>query len=230
MGSYAYLTAGIITARQAKLMKNAFWPMLRQGLLYTIPLTLVSFAIGVIIAVLCALFIINKIPVLKQIAGIYIWVFRGTPLLVQLFIMYWGICNPLGINKWVACISALSLNVGAYSAETIRAAILSINKGQWEAGYSLGMSYQQTFRRIIIPQAATVSIPPLFNTFIGLVKDTSLASTIMIGEMFRKAREAAASSLEFLWIYIEVALIYLLFCTLLTGLQKWIEKKLRVGK
>ena len=196
MGSYAYLTAGIITARQAKLMKNAFWPMLRQGLLYTIPLTLVSFAIGVIIAVLCALFIINKIPVLKQIAGIYIWVFRGTPLLVQLFIMYWGICNPLGINKWVACISALSLNVGAYSAETIRAAILSINKGQWEAGYSLGMSYQQTFRRIIIPQAATVSIPPLFNTFIGLVKDTSLASTIMIGEMFRKAQEAAASSLE----------------------------------
>ena len=110
MGSYAYLTAGIITARQAELMKNAFWPMLRQGLLYTIPLTLVSFAIGVIIAVLCALFIINKIPVLKQIAGIYIWVFRGTPLLVQLFIMYWGICNPLGINKWVACISALSLN------------------------------------------------------------------------------------------------------------------------
>ena len=183
-----------------------------------------------IIAVLCALFIINKIPVLKQIAGIYIWVFRGTPLLVQLFIMYWGICNPLGINKWVACISALSLNVGAYSAETIRAAILSINKGQWEAGYSLGMSYQQTFRRIIIPQAATVSIPPLFNTFIGLVKDTSLASTIMIGEMFRKAQEAAASSLEYLWIYIEVALIYLLFCTLLTGLQKWIEKKLRVGK
>ena len=176
------------------------------------------------------LFIINKIPVLKQIAGIYIWVFRGTPLLVQLFIMYWGICNPLGINKWVACISALSLNVGAYSAETIRAAILSINKGQWEAGYSLGMSYQQTFRRIIIPQAATVSIPPLFNTFIGLVKDTSLASTIMIGEMFRKAQEAAASSLEYLWIYIEVALIYLLFCTLLTGLQKWIEKKLRVGK
>ena len=98
MGSYAYLTAGIITARQAELMKNAFWPMLRQGLLYTIPLTLVSFAIGVIIAVLCALFIINKIPVLKQIAGIYIWVFRGTPLLVQLFIMYWGICNPLGMT------------------------------------------------------------------------------------------------------------------------------------
>lgn len=107
MGSYAYLTAGIITARQAELMKNAFWPMLRQGLLYTIPLTLVSFAIGVIIAVLCALFIINKIPVLKQIAGIYIWVFRGTPLLVQLFIMYWGICNPR--HQQVGCLYFSSL-------------------------------------------------------------------------------------------------------------------------
>lgn len=224
------LAAGIISERQLRIMGKAFWPMLKQGLLYTIPLTLVSFLFGILIAVLCALFIINRIPVLKQISGVYIWFFRGTPLLVQLFIMYWGICNPLGISKWTACILALSLNVGAYSAETIRAAILSIDKGQWEAGYSLGMNYRQAFIRIIVPQAAKVSIPPLFNTFISLVKDTSLASTIMIGEMFRKAQEAAASSLEYLWIYVEVALIYLLFCTVLTGLQKWLEKKLRIGK
>ena len=224
------LAAGIISERQLRIMGKAFWPMLKQGLLYTIPLTLVSFLFGMLIAVLCALFIINRIPALKQIAGVYIWFFRGTPLLVQLFIMYWGICNPLGISKWTACILALSLNVGAYSAETIRAAILSIDKGQWEAGYSLGMNYRQAFIRIIVPQAAKVSIPPLFNTFISLVKDTSLASTIMIGEMFRKAQEAAASSLEYLWIYVEVALIYLLFCTVLTGLQKWLEKKLRIGK
>ena len=224
------LAAGIISERQLRIMGKAFWPMLKQGLLYTIPLTLVSFLFGILIAVLCALFIINRIPALKQIAGVYIWFFRGTPLLVQLFIMYWGICNPLGISKWTACILALSLNVGAYSAETIRAAILYIDKGQWEAGYSLGMNYRQAFVRIIVPQAAKVSIPPLFNTFISLVKDTSLASTIMIGEMFRKAQEAAASSLEYLWIYVEVALIYLLFCTVLTGLQKWLEKKLRIGK
>ena len=224
------LAAGIISERQLRIMGKAFWPMLKQGLLYTIPLTLVSFLFGILIAVLCALFIINRIPALKQISGVYIWFFRGTPLLVQLFIMYWGICNPLGISKWTACILALSLNVGAYSAETIRAAILSIDKGQWEAGYSLGMNYRQAFIRIIVPQAAKVSIPPLFNTFISLVKDTSLASTIMIGEMFRKAQEAAASSLEYLWIYVEVALIYLLFCTVLTGLQKWLEKKLRIGK
>ena len=230
MSTNICLATGFISQRQLDVMARAFWPMLKQGLVYTIPLTLVSFAIGIVLAVLSALFIINKIPVLKQISAVYIWIFRGTPLLVQLFIVYWGICNPLGINKWIACITALSLNVGAYSAETIRAAILSIDKGQWEAGYSIGMSYSQAFGRIIIPQAAKVSIPPLFNTFISLVKDTSLASTIMIGEMFRKSQEFAASSLEYLWIYIEVALIYLLFCTILTGFQKMIEKKLRVGK
>lgn len=224
------LMSGIFSSRQFGVMQRAFWPMLRQGLLYSIPLTLVSFAIGIVIAVLAALCIINRVPVLKQAAGLYVWIFRGTPLLVQLFIVYWGICNPLGINKWIACITALSLNVGAYSAETIRGAILSIDRGQWEAGYSLGMNYRQAFGRIIIPQAAKVSVPPLFNTFISLVKDTSLASTIMIGEMFRKAQEFAASSLEYLWIYVEVALIYLVFCTVLTGVQKVIEKKLRVGK
>ncbi len=230
MENYVCLATGFISERQLDIMARSFWPMFKQGLVYTIPLTLVSFLFGILIAIVCSLFVINKIPVFKQIAGIYIWFFRGTPLLVQLFIMYWGICNPIGISKWVACILALSLNVGAYSAETIRAAILSIDKGQWEAGYSLGMNYRQAFTRIIIPQAAKVSIPPLFNTFIGLVKDTSLASTIMIGEMFRKAQEAAASSLEYLWIYVEVALIYLFFCTILTGFQKWIEKKLRIGK
>ena len=230
MENYVCLATGFISERQLDIMARSFWPMFKQGLVYTIPLTLVSFLFGILIAIVCSLFVINKIPVFKQIAGIYIWFFRGTPLLVQLFIMYWGICNPIGVSKWVACILALSLNVGAYSAETIRAAILSIDKGQWEAGYSLGMNYRQAFTRIIIPQAAKVSIPPLFNTFIGLVKDTSLASTIMIGEMFRKAQEAAASSLEYLWIYVEVALIYLFFCTILTGFQKWIEKKLRIGK
>ena len=160
----------------------------------------------------------------------YVWIFRGTPLLVQLFIVYWGICNPMKISNLVACVIALSLNVGAYASETIRAAILSIDKGQWEAGYSIGMTYQQTFWRIIVPQAAKTSVPPLFNTFISLVKDTSLASNIMIAEMFRKAQEFAASSLKYLLIYSEAALIYLIFCTLLTGLQKLCEKRLRVGK
>ena len=219
-----------LTESQANLIQKAFWPMLQKGLQYSIPLTLVSFAIGIIIAVLVALVIINKVPVIRQIAGIYIWIFRGTPLLVQLFIVYWGICNPLGIDKMIASVVAFSLNVGAYSAETIRAAILSIPKGQWEAGYSIGMNYRQVFTRIIVPQAAKVSVPPLFNSFVSLVKDTSLASTIMIAEMFRKAQEFASSSFEYLIIYVEVACIYLFFCTILNGVQKLLEKKLRVGK
>ena len=209
----------LLEVREVRIVLNAFWPMLKQGLVYSIPLTLASFAIGMIIAILSALVIINRVPLLSQLMRFYVWIFRGTPLLVQLFIVYWGICNPLKISNLIACVIALSLNVGAYASETIRAAILSIDKGQWEAGYSLGMTYQQTFWRIIVPQAAKVSVPPLFNTFISLVKDTSLASNIMIVEMFRKAQEFAASSLKYLLIYSEAALIYLMFCTLLNGVQ-----------
>ncbi|BBF41383.1 cystine ABC transporter, permease protein [Lachnospiraceae bacterium KM106-2] len=219
----------LMSENQIDVAKRAFFPMVEKAIEYTIPLTLISFVIGIVLAVMAALVIINKVPVLSQISKLYIWIFRGTPLLVQLFIVYWGICNPLGIDKWIAAIVAFSLNVGAYSAETIRGAILSIPKGQWEAGYAMGMNYQQVFIRIIIPQAAKVSVPPLFNSFISLVKDTSLASTIMITEMFRRAQEFASSSLEYLTIYVEVALIYLILCTILNGVQKLIEKKLRVG-
>ena len=222
--------SALLEIREVRIVLNAFWPMLKQGLIYSIPLTLVSFAIGMVIAILSALLIINRVPLLSQLMRFYVWIFRGTPLLVQLFIVYWGICNPMKISNLVACVIALSLNVGAYASETIRAAILSIDKGQWEAGYSIGMTYQQTFWRIIVPQAAKTSVPPLFNTFISLVKDTSLASNIMIAEMFRKAQEFAASSLKYLLIYSEAALICLIFCTLLTGLQKLCEKRLRVGK
>ena len=222
--------AALLETREVRIVLNAFWPMLKQGLIYSIPLTLVSFTIGMVIAILSALLIINKVPLLSHLMRFYVWVFRGTPLLVQLFIVYWGICNPMKISNLVACVIALSLNVGAYASETIRAAILSIDRGQWEAGYSIGMTYQQAFWRIIVPQAAKVSVPPLFNTFISLVKDTSLASNIMIAEMFRKAQEFAASSLKYLLIYSEAALIYLIFCTLLNALQKACEKRLRVGK
>ena len=218
--------AALLETREVRIVLNAFWPMLKQGLIYSIPLTLVSFTIGMVIAILSALLIINKVPLLSQLMRFYVWVFRGTPLLVQLFIVYWGICNPMKISNLVACVIALSLNVGAYASETIRAAILSIDRGQWEAGYSIGMTYQQAFWRIIVPQAAKVSVPPLFNTFISLVKDTSLASNIMIAEMFRKAQEFAASSLKYLLIYSEAALIYLMFCTILTWLQHRGEKRL----
>ena len=100
----------LMNAREIKIVLGAFWPMLRQGLIYTIPLTLISFAIGMVLAILTALLIINRVPVLSHIARAYVWIFRGTPLLVQLFIVYWGICNPLKISNLIACVIALSLN------------------------------------------------------------------------------------------------------------------------
>ena len=207
-----------------------YLPLYERAAVLTVKIGLIGIAFAILVGLLCAAIQYYKVPVARQIVAVYVEISRNTPLLVQLFIVYWGICNPLGIDKWIASVVAFSLNVGAYSAETIRAAILSIPKGQWEAGYSIGMSYHQIFTRIIIPQAAKVSVPPLFNSFISLVKDTSLASTIMITEMFRKAQEFASGTFEYLIIYLEVAFIYLIFCTLLNGVQKLLEKKLRVGK
>ena len=119
-----------------------------------------------------------------------------------------------------------SLNIGAYASETIRAAILSVPKGQWEAGFSIGMTYMQTFRRIIMPQAFRVSVPPLSNTFISLFKDTSLASVVTITELFRVAQQIANASYDFLPVYIEAGLVYWVFCFFLFIAQARIEKRL----
>ncbi len=147
---------------------------------------------------------------------------------MQLFVIFYGLPKIGGvlIDPWPSAIAAFSLNVGGYAAEVIRAAILSVPKGQWEAGYTIGMSNALTLRRIILPQAARVSVPPLSNTFISLVKDTSLASLILVTELFRNAQEIAAFSQEFMLIYLEAALIYWLFCLALSGGQSRIERRL----
>jgi cystine transport system permease protein len=148
-------------------------------------------------------------------------------LLVQLFILFYGL-PTIGIilDPWPSAIIGFSLNVGAYASEIIRAAILSIPKGQWEAGYSIGMSHRKVLRRIIFPQAARVSIPPLSNTFISLVKDTSLASMILLPEMFRRAQEIATTNYEFLLLYIEAAFLYWIICFGLSVAQGRIEHRL----
>jgi L-cystine transport system permease protein len=132
----------------------------------------------------------------------------------------------LTIEPYTSAIIGFSLSVGAYASEIIRAAILSIPKGQWEAGYSIGMSNSQILRRIILPQAAKVSIPPLSNTFISLVKDTSLASLVLVTEMFRRAQEIASTNYEFLLVYSEAALIYWVICFILSIIQQALEVKL----
>lgn len=209
------------------ILNSSFLPMVEGALYYTIPLTIISFILGIVIAVFTALARISKNPILSPIARAYVSIIRGTPLLVQLFIIFYGLPSVgLTINPFPSAVIGFSLSVGAYASEIIRAAIQSVPKGQWEAAYSIGMNYSQALRRVVLPQASRVSIPPLSNSFISLVKDTSLASLILVTEMFRKAQEIAAQTYEFLFLYIEAAFLYWMICLLLSFIQERIERKL----
>ncbi|MFJ6001571.1 amino acid ABC transporter permease [Arthrobacter sp. NPDC092385] len=210
-----------------ELLRTSFWPMLSGGLTGTIPLSLASFVLGLALALVVALMRISGQPVLAAIARAYVSVIRGTPLLVQLFVIFYGLPSVgLTIDPWPSAIIAFSLNVAGYAAEILRAAILSVPKGQWEAGHTIGMSRTLTLRRVILPQAARVSVPPLSNTFISLVKDTSLASLILVTELFREAQQIAAFSQQFMLLYLEAAAIYWVFCLVLSSGQSALEKRL----
>ena len=210
-----------------QLFLESFWPIVWGGITGTIPLALISFAIGLVLALGVALMRLSRNRVVSGIARFYVSVIRGTPLLVQLFVIFYGLpAIGIVIDPWPSAIAAFSLNVGGYAAEVIRAAILSVPKGQWEAGYTIGMSNAKTLRRVILPQAARVSVPPLSNTFISLVKDTSLASLILVTELFRVAQQIAAFSQQFMLLYLEAALIYWLFCLALSSGQNALERRL----
>lgn len=216
-----------MSERTLEILVDSFSQILIPGIYVTIPLTLISFIFGLVIALLTAMVQVANIRFLKHLARFYIWIIRGTPLLVQLFIVFYGMPN-LGITleAFPSAIIVFSINTGAYASEIIRAAIESIPKGQLEAGYCVGMTYWQTMRRIIIPQALKTAFPPLSNSLIGLLKDTSLAANITIMEMFMSAQRIAARTYEPFLLYCEVALIYLLFCTVLTKIQRVCEVKL----
>lgn len=210
-----------------ELVWGALGPILLGAVTGTIPVALVSFAFGLLLALIVALMRLSRNRVLSTTARIYISVIRGTPLLVQLFVIFYGLPSiGVTISPWPSAIIAFSLNVGGYAAEVIRAAILSVPKGQWEAGHTIGMSRRQSLVRIILPQAARVSVPPLSNTFISLVKDTSLASLILVTELFRQAQQVAAFSQEFMLLYLEAAVIYWIICLVLAGGQSVLEKRL----
>ncbi len=209
------------------LLRSSLGPIVSGAILGTIPLALVSFAIGLVIALVIALMRLSRSRALSGTARAYVSVIRGTPLLVQLYVIFFGLPSVgLTIDPWPSAIIAFSLNVGGYAAEVIRAAILSVPKGQWEAAHMIGMSHRLALRRIILPQAARVSVPPLSNTFISLVKDTSLASTILVTELFRKAQEISAGSNEVLVIYIEAAAVYWVICLVLSAGQSRLEGRL----
>lgn len=215
-----------------ELFIDSFWDILLPGLLVTIPLTAISFALALVIAVVVALIQFANVPVLSQIARFYIWIIRGTPLLVQLFIVFYGLPHVgILIDPFVAAVVVFSINEGAYCSETMRAALESVPKGQLEAGLCAGLSWGQTIRRIVLPQAFRTAFPTLGNSLISMIKDTSLATNITVTEMFMTTQRIVARTYEPLLLYVEVALIYLIFCTVLTKLQTSGEKRLqRYGK
>ena len=220
-----------MSERVLQILIEAFPKILIPCLKVTVPLTICSFLLGLILALFLALVQIADIKGLKQFARFYIWIFRGTPLLVQLFIIFFGLPS-LGImlDAFPSAVIAFSLNLAAYNAEVIRSAILAVPEGQTEAALMVGLSYPQLMARIVLPQAGKIAFPPLFNSVIGLTKDTSLASNITLIEMFSVAQQVAARYYEPFALYCEAAVIYLLICTLLTWLQAFVEKKMTCAK
>jgi len=209
------------------LVGNSLWPIVKGAVIGTIPVALASFVLGLAIGLLVALMRLSRVRAVSGIARAYVSVIRGTPLLVQLFVIFYGLPSVgLTISPWPSAIIAFSLNVGGYAAEVIRAAIQSVPKGQWEAAHMIGMSHRLALRRIILPQAARVSVPPLSNTFISLVKDTSLASLILVTELFRQAQEIAAFSQAFMALYLEAAVVYWVVCLFLSSGQSVVERRL----
>ena len=221
----------MFSQRLTGILADSFWKILVPGLTMTIPLTIISFSLALIIAVVTALVKFGNVKILKHIARFYVWVIRGTPVLVQLYIIFFGLPG-LGIvlDPFPSAVIVFSINEGAYAAETIRAALEAVPAGQIEAGYCVGMNYLQIMRRIVLPQAMRTAFPPLSNSLIGLVKETSLAANITVTEMFMATQRIVARTYEPLALYCEVGLIYLFFCTVLTRLQSLGEKKLNSYK
>ena len=210
-----------------QLAKDSLWPLLQGMVFGTIPLTAISFALGLVVALFLAIARMSKVWLFSAFAATYISVIRGTPLLLQLFIIFYGLPSVgLVLDPWPSAVVAFSLNVGGYAAETIRAAILSVPAGQWEAAATVGLSKTATLTRVVLPQAARVAVPPLSNTLISLVKDTSLASAVLVTEIFRKAQELAAPTFQFFLLYGLAAAYYWVVSQTLTVIQGRLERRL----
>lgn len=184
-------------------------PFLVKGAGYTLVLSVGGMAFGVVLGFLLALMRLSPQAALQRTAAAYVSFIRGTPLLVQLFLIYYGLAQfGLRIDPIPSALIGFSLNVGGYTSEIFRGAIAAIDRGQWEAAFSIGMTPAQAMRRVIVPQAARVALPPLGNSFISLVKDTSLAATIQVPELFRQAQLITARTYEVFTMYLAAAFIY----------------------
>ncbi|MDX7595894.1 amino acid ABC transporter permease [Aeromonas caviae] len=201
--------------------------LLSAGLIFSVPLTLITFVLGIVLGLSVALARLYGPAPLVMLVRFYVWLIRGTPLLVQLFLIFYGLPSAgIVLDAFTAAVIGFTLNIGAYSSEIIRATLAAIPKGQWEAAYSIGMNWPQVMWRVILPQAARIAVPPLSNTFISLVKDTSLAAAVTVPELFQAAQRLASVTYEPLILYVETALIYLLFSSVLSTLQDKLEQRL----
>ena len=216
-----------MTERLWNILVESFPKMLEYGLKVTIPLTVLSFALAIMVALLVALVQYARVKVLRQICRFYIWITRGTPLLVQLYIVFYGLPKVgIVLDAFPAAVLVLGLNEAAYMAETIRGTLESVSTGQLEAGYCVGMTWPKIIWHVVLPQAMRTAFPALSNSMISMLKETSMAATITVMEMFRQAQVINGRVYEPLALYVEAAVIYLIFCTILTWVQHRGEKRL----
>ncbi len=201
-------------------------PFLLRGAGYSVFLSLGGMFFGLILGFVLALMRLSRFKVLVWISRLYVSFIRGTPLLVQLFMIYYGLPQlGLQLDPLPSALIGFSLNMAAYISEILRGAIASIDRGQWEAAASIGMTPAQTLRRAILPQAARTALPPLGNSFISLVKDTSLAATIQVPELFRQAQLITARTFEVFTMYLAAAVIYWVLATCLSSVQNRLEAR-----
>ncbi|EKF42001.1 amino acid ABC transporter permease [Nitratireductor indicus] len=205
-------------------------------LLKYVPLTLAMASVAMVLALalasLMAIVRVLRVPGLDQLTKVFISFFRGTPLLVQLFLFYYGLPQIFSfltaIDGVTAAVMGLTLHFAAYMAESIRAAIIGVDRSQWEASLSVGMTTAQMMRRIILPQAARIAAPTLVNYFVDIIKSTSLAFTLGVTELMGAAQKEAAGSFLYFEAFIMVAIIYWVIVELLTMVQRQLE--VRLGK
>lgn len=217
----------MINERLWGILVDSFPKLLAYGVKVTLPLMALSFTLALAIALVVAMIQYAAVPVLRQLCRAYIWIVRGTPLLVQLYLVFYGLPS-LGVTlpAYPTAVLVFGFNEGAYMAESMRGALESVSRGQMEAGWCVGLNYLQIMRHIVLPQAFRAAFPALSNSLISMLKGTSLAATITVTEMFRQATVINGRVYESLGLYAEVALIYLIFCTVLTWLQRLGERKL----
>ncbi len=208
------------------------WPMLLEGMKVTLTISLVSIAIGMVIGLFSCLMGLSKLKILRGISAVYVWIIRGTPMIVQAFIVYYGVpiivqeFNPdFVISEFLAGVITLSLNAGAYLSEIFRSGIQAVDVGQVEASRSLGIGSGKTMMKIVLPQAFKITLPSIVNQFIITIKDTSILSVISLAELCNQAKQYSASTYRFFEIYILIGLCYLAIISALMILSKFVEKK-----